>query len=108
MNCCTRITLWLIQKGYDVYDWFTAVKYEPVTKHISAAELPWVFVGVELTDGTLMDVTGKAEHLVNSGIPVTPTTISSSIDQQLVKRCFYLDVKTLKEEEIPADGITIE
>lgn len=103
-----RVTLWVIRKGYGLYDWMFAEKYEKVKTHISAAKLPWLFVGVELLDGTLLDKTTHVQYLVDSGFPVTPRTVCSSIDPQLIKRCFYLDEKTLKEEEIPADGLTIE
>lgn len=106
MNCCFRTTLWIVRKGYEFYDWMFSQKYEKVNTHVSAAKLPWLFVGVELHDGILLDKTKHVQYLVDSGIPVTPRTVCSSIDPQLVKRCFYLDEKTLKEEEIPAHGIT--
>ncbi len=107
MNCCTRITFWLIKKGFDIYDWFTSYKYEPVSKHVSAVKLPWLFVGLELESGEIVDRTNHAQHLVESGIIVTRNTISTPIEPQLIRRYFYLDMKTLKEEEIPAEGITI-
>jgi hypothetical protein len=108
MNCCLRITFWIVRQGFNIYDWMFSQKYEKVSNHVSASKLPWLFIGVELHDGTLLDKTVHAQYLVDSGIPVTPRTVCSSIDQQVIKRCFYLDAKTLKEEEIPAEGITIE
>ena len=102
-----RLTLWVFRKGFDIYDWIFSQKYEKVSTHVSAANLPWLFVGVELLDGTLLDKTKHVQFLVDSGIPVTPRTVCSSIDKCQIKRCFYLDAKTLKEEEIPADGIII-
>jgi len=108
MNCCVRATFWIIQKGFDIYDLVFSQKYEKVSNHISPAKLPWLFVGIELADGTLLDKTTHVQYLVDSGIPVTRRTVCSSIDEQGIKRCFYLDSKTLKEEEITAHGITIE
>lgn len=81
--------------------------YEPVSVKHSASKMPWLFVGIELTDGKLLDRTQEAQYLVNHDIPVTPYTLDISVDKQLVKRYFYLDAVTLKEEEIPAEGITI-
>ena len=107
MNCCKRITFWFIQKGYDIYDWVTVKKYQPISNHISSAKLPWLFVGVELVDGEIIDRTTHTKCLVNFNCPITPQSVSESIHPHLIKRCFYLDSKTLKEEEIPAEGITI-
>jgi hypothetical protein len=108
MNCCIRLTLWAVQQGFQIYDWLFPQPYQKVPHRVSAAKLPWLFVGVELVDGTILDKTKHVESLVDTGIPVTPRTVSSSIDPQLIKRCFYLNEKTLNEDEIPADGITIE
>ena len=103
-----RLTFIVFRLGVQVYDWMFPMKYTPISKnHISAAKLPWLFVGIELIDGSLIDKTSHVQYLIDAGIPLTLKNISMSIDFQTVKRCFYLDEKTLKEEEIPAEGITI-
>lgn len=107
MNYCRRLTFLVIQTGYDIYDWVTLPKYKPVSNHISASKLPWLFVGIELKDGEIIDRTVDAQFFADTGIPITPMSINPSIYPHLIKRYFYLDSKTLKEEEIPAEGITI-
>lgn len=107
MNCCARITIQLYRTGFWLYRKLFPVDYvqEPVQKSIS--KLPWMFVGIELNDGTLLDRTHNANFLTTKDIPVTPYNLDTSVDRYRVKRYFYLDAVTLKEEEIPAEGITI-
>lgn len=107
MNCCLRLAILAYKFTYRVYKWFYPTVYEKVPSHVSAAKLPWMFVGVELTDGTILDKTEDAQKLVDGDYPISPLTILAGIDETTVKRCFYLDAETLKEEEIPANGITI-
>ena len=107
MNCCARITIQLYRTGFWLYRQFFPAKYEEVPIQKSISKLPWMFVGIELNDGTILDRTQQANVLANTNIPVSPYNIDVSIDEQYVKRYFYLDSVTLKEEEIPAEGITI-
>lgn len=93
--------------GFWVYRLIFPKSYEPVRNHISASKLPWLFIGIEMNDGTIIDKTEEAQSLVNSNIIVAPYTIDMDYDKQQAKRYFYLDSETLKEEEIPADGIII-
>lgn len=107
MDCCLWVTVQLYKVGIRVYRFFVPPVYEEASPlHISASRLPWLFIGIELDDGTVLDRTSEAQRLVDRGFPVTPLTISIGIDETRMKRCFYLDSKTLKEQEIPAEGIT--
>jgi hypothetical protein len=91
-----------------LYDWLFPKVYSPLSTHsVSASSLPWLFVGIELTDGTMLDRTSHVQDLVNLRIPITRNRVCGDVDPQTIQRCFYLDEKTLKEEEFPADGITI-
>jgi hypothetical protein len=105
MDCCLRLTIKLYSTGFWIYRFFFPYKYEPVANHVSASKLPWLFVGIETYDGNIIDKTEEAQRLVDQNIIISPTTIIDDIHN--VKRCFYLDSTTLKEEEIPAEGITI-
>lgn len=107
MNCCTRLTIRVYKFGFWVYRKLFPTFYDPIPIQFSAAKMPWLFVGIELTNGKLLDRTQEAQFLVSNNIPVTPSTLDIAVDKQLVKRYFYLDAVTLKEEEIPAEGITI-
>jgi hypothetical protein len=103
-----RLTFMVFRVGIQVYDWMFPVKYSPISNHhISAAKLPWLFIGIELKDGSIVDKTSHVQDLIKSGIPITVENVCMFVDIHTVKRCFYLDEKTLKEEEIPANGITI-
>lgn len=91
-----------------MYDWMFPKVYSPIPQHrISASKLPWLFVGIELDDGTILDKTSHVQDLIDSHIPLTRTNVCMFVDSQIIKRCFYLDEKTLKEEEFPTEGITI-
>jgi hypothetical protein len=103
-----RMTLMVARMGIELYDWIFQMKYTQVPVHrISASKLPWLFVGVELFDGTIVDKTSHAQLLVDMNITVTRSMICMGTPSQQIKRCFYLCEKTLKEEEIPTEGITI-
>lgn len=107
MNWCLWVTIQFYKFGIQIYRFFDPPVYEPVSaNHISASCLPWLFVGIELKNGDILDKTEEAQSLVDKGFPITPTTISVGVDETLMKRCFYLDAKTLKEQEIPTEGIT--
>lgn len=108
MNCCTRLTIRVYRLGFWVYRKLFPTLYAPIPLKVSASKMPWLFVGIELKDGKLLDRTQEANYLVNHNIPVTPYTLDISVNRELVKRYFYLDAITLKEEEIPAEGITID
>ena len=83
--------------------------YEEVHAHhrISQTNLPWLFVGIELMSGKIIDKTEEAQSLVDVGITITPTTISKDVNVDDVKRYFYLDSVTLNEQEIPPEGLVI-
>lgn len=106
MNWCLWVTVQFYKLGLRVYRLLDPPVYQSVsTNHISASCLPWLFIGIELTNGDILDKTEEAQSLVDRGFPVTPLTVSMGVDETLMKRCFYLDAKTLKEQEIPAEGI---
>ena len=108
MNCCLRLTIKVYKIGFWVYRWIFPYEYNPVPiHHVSASSLPWLFVGIELNNGKIIDKTDEAQQLVDNNVPVNPTTISKDVNIDEVKRYFYLNTMTLKEEEIPANGITI-
>jgi CO dehydrogenase/acetyl-CoA synthase epsilon subunit len=107
MDCCTRVTIEIYRVGFWLYKKLFPTDYTNIPTKISVSRLPWLFVGIELNDGDLLDRTSEATRLVEHGVLVTPYTLDSFVDRDTVKRYFYLDAITLKEEEIPAEGITI-
>jgi hypothetical protein len=107
MDCCARITIQIYRTGFWLYRKLFPVEYQHVPIKKSVSKLPWMFVGIELKDGTLLDRTEEANYLAKKDVVVTRDNIDISIDSRLIKRYFYLDSVTLKEEEIPAEGITI-
>jgi hypothetical protein len=67
-----------------------------------------MWVGVELTDGTIKTLTEIVDTSIEYGDCVTPQFLKTLSGIQDANRWIYLDSKTLKEEEIPADGLIIE
>lgn len=108
MNCCRRLTFTVFRIGIQIYEWLYPKQYTPVPTHnVSAAKLPWLFVGIELDDGSILDKTAHVQDLLECKVPLSLHNICMLEDRRRIRRCFYLDEKTLKEEEIPAHGITI-
>lgn len=96
MFCCVRL--------------YSRIFYSklPSKKKVSSSHLPWMWVGVELTDGTIKTLTEIVDTSIEYGDCVTPQFLKTLSGIQDANRWIYLDSKTLKEEEIPADGLIIE
>ncbi len=76
-----------------------------IRKHITP---PWLWIGIELYDGTIIDRTEEVQTLIDNKFPITYESIDDNTNLMDVKRYFYLDTKTLKEEEFPPEGILID
>lgn len=67
-----------------------------------------MWIGVELVDGSITTLTEIVETTIEYGDNITPTFLQTLTGIGNAKRWLYLDSKTLKEEEIPTDGLLIE
>ena len=76
-------------------------------KKVSSLHLPWMWIGVEKEDGSIVSLTDIVDSVVEYGDCVTPQFLQQVSGIQLARRWIYLDPKTLKEEEIPTDGLII-
>lgn len=110
MNLCIKISLSIYRFGFNVFRYvngFFAEKNEeqPVMRnHVTP---PWLWIGMETKDGTIIDRTEEVQHLLDNGFHITLESIDENIDIMNVKRYFYLDAKTLNEEEFPPEGLLI-
>jgi len=77
-------------------------------KKVSSSHLPWLWIGVETTSGKIITVTEVVESAVEYRDRITVEFLENLTGIQNAKRWSYLDSKTLKEEEIPTEGLIIE
>lgn len=101
--CCMQCLLCIIR----LYNRIVYSKI-PSKKKVSSSHLPWLWIGVETMDGSILTHTEVIDEIVEYGDCVTPELLESLTDVRNVKRWIYLDSKTLKEKEIPAEGLIIE
>ncbi len=91
--------------------WYSRFFYKQVPKQlkkVSASHLPWMWIGVETAEGKIVSLTEIVDPAVEYGDVVTPAFLKTISGIQTAKRWIYLDPKTLKEEEIPTDGLIIQ
>lgn len=95
--CCARL-----------YNFIFYAKMPNRKKSVSSAHLPWMWIGAELPDGSIRSLTEIVDISIEYGDCVTPKFLETISGITNAKRWFYLNSKTFKEEEIPADGLIIE
>lgn len=81
---------------------------KPSIKKVSSSHLPWLWIGVETEQGKIITLTELVDAAIEYGDCISPYFLESLTGIRNAKRWTYLDSKTLKEEEIPADGLIIE
>ena len=74
---------------------------------VPANELPWFWIGAEFADRT-ETVTDIVNHAIRYGNVVDANFLKDITGCKNVVSWKYMDVKTLKETEIPSEGIVIE
>lgn len=102
LSCCINCFFRLIR----LYNRFN---YTQIPKQkISSSRLPWLWVGVELSNGKIETITDTINSSVDIGDVITPTFLEKITNIQDAKRWIYLDSTTLNEEEFPAEGLVIK
>jgi hypothetical protein len=110
MNLCIKVTLSIYRVGFNIFRFVTGLFSSPIEEqpvmrnHITP---PWLWIGMELNDGTIVDKTEEIQHLLDNGFRINLESIDENINISNVKRYFYLDAKTLNEEEFPPEGLVI-
>lgn len=110
MNLCVKVSLTIYRFGFSIFRFVNGlfseqIKEQPVMRnHITP---PWLWIGMELHTGEIIDRTEEIQQLIDQGFPITFESINEDIDDERVKRYFYLDAKTLNEEEFPPEGLVI-
>lgn len=77
-------------------------------KQVSSSHLPWMWIGAQLPDGSMKTLTELVDISVEYGDCVTSEFLEAITEIDNAVRWVYLDSKTLKEEEIPTEGLIIE
>lgn len=67
-----------------------------------------MWIGVETGNGSIVSLTEIVDPVVEYGDCVTPQFLEMLSGIRGARRWIYLDPKTLKEEEIPTDGLIIQ
>jgi hypothetical protein len=90
--------------------WYGKLFYTqiPTDRKISVSNLPWVWIGAETLSGTIISSTELVNASIEYGDCITVQFLEMLTQEKNIKRWFYLDSKTFKEEEIPAEGLIIE
>ena len=110
MNLCIKVTLSLYKFGFNIFRFVTGlfsntIEEQPVMRsHITP---PWLWIGMEMNDGTIIDKTEEVQQLIDNGFRINLESIDENINVSNIKRYFYLDAKTLNEEEFPPEGLVI-
>ena len=90
--------------------WYSKLWYTnaPSKRNISVSNLPWVWIGAETHSGDILTLSSLINPAVEHGDRVTVKFVELLTGVTNAKRWFYLDAKTFKEEEIPAEGVIID
>lgn len=93
--CCVRL--------------YNRLFYKKLPKQkISTSDLPWLWIGVELTNDKIETITELVNSNVDYGDIITTMFLQELTQLQNVKRWLYLDSTTLNEEEFPTEGLVIK
>jgi hypothetical protein len=107
LNCFNRVYgvfFWCKRKYIEIY----GKDEEDTQPFISPSHLPWLWIGAELDDGRVISITEDVNEEVRYGDRVNEDYLVDITRLFNVKRWLYLNPETLKEEEIPLEGLVIE
>lgn len=101
-----RVFFWCKRKYVELFD----IEDITVSDHVfvSPSHLPWLWIGAELNDGKVISITEDVNDEVRYGDRVNEDYLVDLTRLFNVKRWLYLHPETLKEEEIPLEGLVIE
>ena len=108
LNCFNRtygFLFWCRRKYTKLFD---ADEVVVTYEFISPSHLPWLWIGAQLEDGQIISVTEDVNEEVKYGDCVNEDYLVDVTRLFNVNRWLYLDPQTLKEEEIPLEGLLIE
>ena len=95
MFCCIRI--------------YNRLFYKPLPKqNISTSNLPWLWIGAKLNDGTIETVTELVNATVEYNDIISSQYLQALTGLENVNKWLYLNPTTLFEEEFPAEGLVIK
>jgi hypothetical protein len=89
--------------------WCSRMAYKMLTQErpfVSPNELPWLWIGAELVDGTIVDLTDNINKQIRLGDFVDVDYLESRSGYGNAN-WLYLDPVTIKQVEFPAKGFVI-
>lgn len=109
MNCCYNVVYWTYRAFFWCSRFFKSDIENRVKYHsVHPSKTPWLWVGVELTNGKIITVTDTINKYIEYGdrIDSQYLEIATNIHSD-IQRWLYLDSKTLVEQEFPPEGLVI-
>lgn len=106
MNCfyrTYRALFWCKRKYAEMFN-----QPEEIHQFVSPSHLPWLWIGAEMEDGKVISITEDVNEEVRYGDCVNEDYLVDLTRLFHVRRWLYLNPQTLKEEEIPLEGLVIE
>ena len=106
LNCfykVYKVFFWCKRKYQQVFD----EELVNIHEFVSPSHLPWLWIGAELNDGQIISITEDVNEEVQYGDRVNEDYLVDLTRLFNVKRWLYLHPETLKEEEIPLEGLLI-
>jgi hypothetical protein len=105
LNCFRRgylIFFWCRRKYKDYFEEDTVLEQKP-----HASQLPWLWVGAELNNGEIVTVIEELNAEIRYGDRINEDYLVDLTRIFNARRWLYLNSETLKEEEIPLEGLVI-
>lgn len=103
MNVC----LWVYRQIYWCCRRVCPRESSPKTLFVSAASVPWLWIGLRYSDEDSITVTNIIAAEIRPGMRVT-TDVLSSITGFNDGIWRYIDSETLEERDFPSEGFIIE
>jgi hypothetical protein len=109
MSCCIRLFRWIFKCKRNVENILGLGLYIKVPKSVVLQrDIPWLWLGAETVDGKIHTITDMINNQLDYGDIVNHQYLKSITQLAYVDRWLYLNPVTLKEEEIPPEGLVIE
>lgn len=99
--------MWAWRQAYWCRRRFCPRESSPKEIFVSAASLPWLWIGIKYADDSSITVTSVIASEIHPGMRVTPELLSR-ITGFRDGTWRYIDTETLEEKDFPSDGFIIE
>lgn len=112
MNCCYTVVYWTYKTLFCCSRALKKIiKNDDEVRYssIPSSKTPWLWIGAEMNNGSIVTVTDKVNKHIQYDDVITPEYLGSVTNiPNGVSRWLYLDSKTLNEQEFPPEGLVIK